>query len=271
MSDISHPTDIRLRAPYVLLFALLSSGLAHGTQPPGKNAWDELKPNSEAHAVMKQRCQAEAGEEFFATRENIKGIFLESEEHALSYIDGSSNSYGISYSNPPYAYLRNGLKFVEYHSGLAAVSRFEAVPKGDTAPFRRFDTRTHRTESVANRSAHIRVSYKRTTSDSEEKLGVFGRFIEVTDDTDATVLARRKDFVWLNQDRQGAHGGFVCPTLKEAEHLPISFLNRVINVKTYACWKKFEAERRAMPDKYDIREKDASMSRLQACEASYFK
>lgn len=253
------------------LLALFVSLPAHTTQPPRLNAWDELRPDSEAYAVLKQRCQAEAREEFFAIRENVKGIFLESEDRALSYIVASSTSYGINYAYPPSSYLRVGLSFVEYDSSFAAIRRFEAPPKTDAGAVRHFDTKTRLTQSVAKRSTNIRISYKRTTSDSEESVGVYGRLIEVTDDATSTVLARRRDFVWLNPDRKGAHGGYMCPTLKEAENFPFTFLNKVLNVSSYTCWTTFENGLRAMANKYDTRARDILMASMQACEASYFR
>lgn len=244
---------------------------AFATQPPGKNAWEELRPDSEAHVVMKKRCQSEASEEFFGTAEDVKGIFLESEDRALSYIDGSSGSYGVSFANPPYSYLRNGLSYVEYSAGLSAISRFGAKPNEQDGAFRSFDTKTRNTKVAATRSAQIRVSYKRTTSDAEEKIGVFGRLIEVTDDSRNLLLARRRDFVWLNPNRGQAHGGFVCPSLDVGEFLPISFLNKVINVKSYTCWKAFENGVRSTPNRNDSRAIDLLRSQMGACEAQYFK
>lgn len=220
---------------------------------------------------MKQRCEAEAGEAFLATRENVQGLFLDLEDRALSYITGWSASEGINYSHPASSYLRIGLRFVEYDGASAAIQRFEALAKGESGTIRQFDTRTFSRRSVEKRSATIRLRYKRTTSDAEEKVGVFGRLVEVIDDTGGTVLARRRDFVWLNPDRKGAHGGYMCPTLKEAEHFPFTFLSKVLNVASYRCWSDFENGQRAMTDKFDIAARDALVARMVACEKDYFK
>lgn len=245
---------------------------ATATQPPGKNAWEELRLDSDAYNTMKRKCQEDAGEEFFETRENVRGIYLESDERALSYVSGGPSSYGISYSNPPYMYLRNGLYFIEYGADFGAVRKFGAVKTKDGYRYIRFDTKNRNDLPVEDRSTPIRVSYKRTTTDGEERLGVYGRLIEVVDDSTKSILARRRDYVWLNPNRNGPHGGYICPTILEEESFPISFLNKVINVQSYPCRREFEESMRSRKNKNLFSpENELLLKRMNACQAEYFK
>lgn len=246
-------------------------GTSLATQPPGKNAWEQLNPVSDAYRIMKDRCQLDAGELILATKEEIKGIFHESDDKALSYVTGSPISYGISFTNPPYMYLGLGLYYVEFGADLSAIRRFGKPKEFDGYQYRRFDTRSYNTEPSKERTTTIRVSYKRTTTEQEEKVGVHGRLIEVIDDSTKTTLAQRRDYIWLNPTGKGPHGGFVCPTLLDGERLPTSFLNRVINVKTYPCFKMSEDAYREMKNKWDTREMGRINSATLVCSKKYYK
>lgn len=251
--------------------AVAMSVTALATQSPGKNAWDELNPASEAYKVMKHRCQQDAGEVIFATREGVKGVFLESDDDALSYITASTISYGITFKHPLYMYGGLGLYYVEYEADLSAIRRFGKPKEFDGYQYRRVDTRSFNTEPKKERTTSIRVTYKRTTSELEEKVGVHGRLIEVIDDSTKTLLAQRRDYIWLNPSGRGPHGGFICPTIQDGERLPTTFLNRVINANTYSCTKQAAEARRAMPKKWDHKEHGRISDADFACSKEYYK
>lgn len=204
------------------------------TQPAGVNAWEKMKPESEAYKVMKQKCEQDAGERIFAQRDNVKGIYHESKEaKTLAYITGSTKSYGITYTNPPYMYLGLGLDFVEYSQDLPTMRSFGSVKILPDQPYRRFATSSYKTEPVKVRTAPIRVSYKRTTTDSEDAVGIHGRLIEIFDDSTGTLLAQRRDYIYVIGGN-GPHGGLVCPAPQNGERLMTTFLQKVINAEPAA-------------------------------------
>lgn len=244
---------------------------APATQPPDRNAWDGLRPDSEAHVVLKRRCLTDSGEEFLGTLEHVKGIYLESEARTMAFITGDSDGYGISYTNPPYMFLRNGLYYVEYSSELPGAAIFGRIAGEDGRPYVRFDTITRNKEDVTERTAQVRISFKRTTTEAEENVGVFGRLIEIYDDSSNRTLARRRDYVWLNPNRRGPHGGFMCPTIPEGESFPISFLAKTVNVQGYTCWARFAQAKRMMGKKYDLSVFDKLIKEMNQCEADYFQ
>lgn len=261
------------RSAATLAVAAFNS-IAPATQPPGRNAWEELRTGSEAHAILKRRCQTDAGEEILATREGVKSIYLESELHTMAFISGGPSSYGITYTHPTVMFLRNGLYHIEYSSALPGLTFFTFGLKDEKQrahPYVRFDTRTQKTESISSRSAAVRISFRRTTSEAEEKVGVFGRIVEIFDDATQTLLARRRDYVWLNPNPRGAHGGFMCPTVPEGEQIPISLLAKAINVQNYTCWTSFARARRELVNKHDSAAHNVLLDELNRCQAEYFQ
>jgi len=244
---------------------------ALATQHPDKSAWEELNPASEAYSVMKRKCELDAGEVILETREGVRGVYHESDDNALSYITGSPTSYGISFTNPPYTYLGLGLYYVEFRTDLSAARRFGRLKELEGYLHQRFDTQSYDTTPSKERTTSIKVIYKRTTTDIEERVGVHGRLIEVIDELTNKTLAQRRDYVWLNPNRNGPHGGFVCPTLQHGESLPGTFLNRVVNVNTYPCGKIWEQAMRALPNKRSFQEIGKINAASAACSSQFYK
>lgn len=240
---------------------------ASATQDPGRDAWSYLSSTSEAHKIMKTRCLAEAREEFFASAENVTAIFLENPE-AWSFIAGSPDFYGISYTNPSYAYLHNGLLAIEFNSSAKHIPPSDKNPRH--LPFARFDTKTRSISFVGSLSAPVTIRYTVTTSKDEEALGVHGRLIEIIERRNSRLLARRRDFIWINPDSRRSHGGFMCPTPSAGESVPISFVGKAINVQSYKCWQQHE---QALKSNTNWRRINRSRltDTLNECDALYFE
>jgi len=265
-------SGIRRQSRDALFIALALSAFApasFATQNPGSNAWDALRPDSDAYRVIKQRCQADAGEEFYAVAEGVTGLFMDAERGALAHISGGPSSYGISYVNPTYLFRRNGLRFMEIPADLPSGAIFGTNGGDKDHPYVRVDLTAPRWTPVDERAAQVRIVFKRTTTDEEVKLGVHGRLIEVSEEATGKLLARRRDYVWINPDSRNAHGGYICPTVQEGESLPISFLAKAVNVSTFTCWSAYQAAVAAIRPGDPTGRRSRLIGEMNACQDAY--
>lgn len=264
-----------------VLLALAGCSLDPVRQNQVVPPWEFKDPyfTEQARKILQARCTEVASEFVYGTAEEVSSLMVRSIGPGSGYrsLTASSDysraftSGGVSYTHIHYQYFRIGLLAVEFDAKEVSPSD---IASGDKAgKIARLDTRTRKMSIHGNRQSNISITYRKISSEEDEKHWVFGREISITDDSKDELLARRKEFFWINQLSDLPRvGSYFCPSLALAESTPQSFFSKVINTKSYACFRAFESAVRALPPstRFDGSVISGLQSELARCEKEYF-
>ena len=199
--------------------------------------------SAEAKQLIQRHCTTDAKEVIYSTINDIHSIAVKAEdEFSKTNITFSAGLSGISYTPPQHQFLRLGIFEIELDGERLStqtnnpnsfpVAKFKTHPGYDGVP-----------TFIPKGKATVELRYRGRTTKEEEKLGVYGRGIQVFDTKTQQVLGERVEFFWLSE------GGFksgirpekaLCPSLTlQKESSPASFVGRVINPKSYPCMNNF--------------------------------
>lgn len=262
---------------YFLLLPLAAYSLNTAGQDQTMPPWKFKDPyfTEQARAILEARCTEVAGEFLYGTAEDVSSVFVRSIGPGSGYRSLTASSdgrayrnYGVSYTHLHYQYFRIGLSTVEFDATEVSPSDVSGSKTGNVA---RLDTKTRRMSLHDDRQSSISITYKKISSEEDERHWIFGREISINDDSKGTVLARRKEFFWINQISDLPRvGSYFCPSLELAESTPHSFFSKAINTKSYVCYRAYQSAVRAQAKRFDGSGISGLQAELARCEAEYF-
>lgn len=194
--------------------------------------------SEEARSILKEHCLNDAYQEIYKPINNVKSILRIDEYNSdQAFVGGIGKYYdhyypagGLHYSNKKYMFFRLGLEEIEF--------LYPKRIENKVGVFNLYKRETSYRETMKSKYA---IKFISTATPKEERLGIRGRDIEIVDLTNGELLAKRKEYFWINPDSSKAAGGLVCPGITEGQMIPKSFLSRVINKDSYGCWYKYES------------------------------
>jgi len=187
-------------------------------------AWETALPRDpELKSLIEKRCSENAKEEVFASVQGAPPVFLEIQgSHAFQDIYLSTTLSGLGYTKLWYRIWPN----------VEADAQLFGDPKSNTGNlpvvlFRNYGQPIYQSE----RSAKIILTFKRESTDDEERVGLYGRTVLVYDSRSDKLLGRRTEFFWLSPPgfRNGVRQELaICPMLKKGENSPYSFIGSIL-------------------------------------------
>jgi hypothetical protein len=224
---------------------LASAGFAQPQEPPNK-PWAFRHPRftPEAQAILKEKCQTEAGEVIHSIVDDVRGVLREDEPSksrqtgprvgAVSLRQTGATGVAIDHIHPKVMFFQLGLSFVEWE--LSELDKAKTKKS-----YGRFDLRARSDEYVDLPKSTVSIRFVDLLGPEERQLGLWGRRIEVR--SRETLLAARTEFFWKNPEIRGWEI-VLCPALQgtDGQASPMSFLSRVINARSYGCFAKTEQE-----------------------------
>ncbi len=268
------------------LALLLLVGTAHAA------GWEDALSGAspEAKLAIRARCTASASERSYGVVNRVSSIYVRADDrYVVPALNFYSELSGISSTNLPYQFLRNGLHAVEVEEGIMDGPGFPTQRSRESRRVILFDTESRDTSLIDEPHAPVEIVYSRATTEAEEAMGIGGRTIRVRLRATNQLLAERTEFFWIVGKVWDKNA--ICPAFSLSfQTQPSHFVGQVVNPITYPCMRQFAQEKtiakvdayRSLPkfseaskasaawgEKVVARERQI-FNDLTACEAAYF-